>query len=98
VSDGETVSTPELVRRMAAALGRSARLLAVPVPVLRFMAALAGKSALVTRLAGSLAINSRAIRRELGWTPRFTLDEGLRETAAWYANQNASPRKATGKT
>ena len=98
VRDGETVSTPELVRRMAAALGRSARLLAVPVPVLRFMAALAGKSALVARLAGSLAINSRAIRRELDWTPPFTLDEGLRETAAWYANQNASPRKATGKT
>lgn len=98
VSDGETVSTPELVRRMAAALGRSARLLAVPVPVLRFMAALAGKSALVTRLAGSLAINSRAIRRELGWTPRFTLDEGLRETAAWYANQKASPKKTAGTT
>lgn len=98
VSDGETVSTPELVRRMAAALGRSARLLAVPVPVLRFMAALAGKSALVTRLAGSLAIDSSAIRRELGWTPCFTLDEGLRETAAWYANQKASPKKTAGTT
>lgn len=87
VSDGEAVSTPELMRRMAAALGRDARLVALPVPLLRAAAALARKSALVTRLAGSLAIDSSKIRRKLDWSPPFTLDEGLRETVAWYANR-----------
>ncbi|MES2236494.1 MAG: SDR family oxidoreductase [Pseudomonadota bacterium] len=98
ISDDEAVSTPQLVRRMAAALDRPARLVALPVPLLRAAATLAGKSALVTRLAGSLTIDSSAIRRELSWTPPFTLDEGLRETAAWYANQKVSPRKTAGKT
>ncbi len=98
VSDGEAVSTPELVRCMAAALGRPARLVTLPVPLLWLATTLAKKSALVTRLAGSLSIDSSAIRRELSWTPPFTLDEGLRETAAWYANQKVSPRKTAGKT
>jgi len=84
VSDGEEVSTPELVRRMATALGRPAWLVALPVPVLRMLVAFAKKPALATRLSGSLAVDSSKIRRELDWSPPFTLDEGLRETAAWY--------------
>lgn len=98
VSDGENVSTSDLIRRMAAALGRPARLVALPVPLLRAAATLAGKSALVTRLLDSLSVDDTSIRRDLGWSPPFTLDEGLRETAAWYANRKASPRKTTGKT
>ena len=98
VSDGEAVSTPELVRRMAVALGRPTRLVALPVPLLRAAATLAGKSALAIRLLDSLSVDDTSIRRDLGWTPPFTLDEGLRDTAAWYANRKASPRKTTGKT
>lgn len=90
VSDGEDVSTSGLVRRMAAALGRPARLLPVPPALLRFAARLAKKSALAIRLLDSLTVDSSAIRRELGWSPPFTLDEGLRETAAWYLSQGAS--------
>lgn len=93
VSDGEAVSTPELVRHMATALSRPTRLIALPVPFLRFAAALSKKSALVARLAGSLAIDNTKIRRELDWSPPFTLDEGLQETAAWYENQKTSARK-----
>jgi nucleoside-diphosphate-sugar epimerase len=89
VSDGEDVSTPALVRRMAAALGGPARLVALPMPVLRAAAALAGKSALATRLLDSLTVDGTAIRHTLGWSPPFTLDEGLRETAAWYLSQRA---------
>lgn len=90
VSDGEDVPTPGLVRRMAAVLGQPVRLLALPVPLLRFAARLAKKSALAIRLFDSLTVDSSAIRRELGWSPPFTLDEGLRETAAWYLSQGAS--------
>jgi nucleoside-diphosphate-sugar epimerase len=98
LSDSEAVSTPELVRRMAAALGRPTRLVALPVPLLRAAATLAGKSALAIRLLDSLSVDDTSIRRDLDWTPPFTLDEGLRETAAWYADRKTSPRKTTGKT
>ena len=84
VSDGEDVSTPELINRMASALECPARLLPVPPALLRLAGRLTGKSAEVERLLDSLVIDSSKIRRELGWTPPFTMGQGLRETADWY--------------
>lgn len=87
VSDGEDVSTSGLVRRMARALDRPARLLPVPPSLLRVAVGMAGKSALAIRLMDALTVDSTAIRRDLGWSPPFTLDDGLRETAQWYSGQ-----------
>jgi nucleoside-diphosphate-sugar epimerase len=84
LADDEAVSTPELIRAIAAALHKAARLLPFPPPLLRFAGALTGKSAAVSRLLGSLQIDSSKIRRELGWRPRLALNEGLRPTAEWY--------------
>jgi nucleoside-diphosphate-sugar epimerase len=84
VSDGEDVSTPELIRHVAHALGRPARLLAVPPALLRVAGQLTGKSSEVERLLDSLVIDSSKIRRELGWAPPFTMEQGLAETADWY--------------
>jgi nucleoside-diphosphate-sugar epimerase len=86
VSDGEDISTSELITRAAAALGRPARLLPFPSALLRLAGLLTGKKAAVDRLLGSLTVDSSRIRRELGWTPPFTMTEGLRETAVWYRN------------
>ena len=58
VSDGEDVSTPELVRRLAHALGRKPRLLPCPTGVLRALARIAGRAADFDRLASDLAIDS----------------------------------------
>lgn len=87
VSDGEDVSTPELIRRTAAALGVPARLLPFPVSLIHLAAKLTGKSAAVNRLTGSLTVDSSKIRRELGWQPPFTMEEGLRATAEWFKRQ-----------
>ena len=84
VSDGEDVSTPELIRRIAGALGRPARLLPVPPALLRFAGHTTGKSPEVERLLDSLVIDSSKIRRELGWVPPFTMEQGLAETANWF--------------
>ncbi|HVT04899.1 MAG TPA: NAD-dependent epimerase/dehydratase family protein [Thermoanaerobaculia bacterium] len=84
VSDGEDLSTPELVRRVAAALNRPARLLPMPQSFLRGTAALLGKKGEIARLTESLAVDISALRSRLGWLPPFTVDEGLNETAAWY--------------
>jgi len=78
VSDGEDVSTPELVRRIARALGRPARLLPVPAAVLRIAGALAGRSDDVARLVDDLVVDGGRIRERLGWTPPYRLDEALR--------------------
>ena len=78
VSDGEDVSTPDLLRHMAAALGRSARLLPVPVPLLRLAGRVLGKQAEIDRLVGSLQIDSRHTRELLDWTPPVSVAEGIR--------------------
>ena len=82
LDDGRPVSTPELVRAIARAMGRPARLLAVPVGVLAFMGALLGKRAAVARLTGSLHVDSSAIRSRLGWTPPYSMEAGLAATVA----------------
>ncbi len=95
VADGEDVSTPELIRRLAALMGGPARLWPVPPGLLELAGKLVGKSAEVQRLLGSLAVDSGAIRRELGWQPPFTLEEGLAETVRWY--RGSQLRVARGK-
>ena len=77
VSDGEDVSTPELVRRIARALGKPPRLVPVPATLLRLAGLLAGRSDDVARLLDDLVVDSSRIRERLGWRPPFTLDEGL---------------------
>lgn len=81
VRDGEDISTPELIRRLAAAMGRPARLLPVPMALLRLAGAALGKRAAVDRLTGSLVVDDAPLRL-LGWRPIRSLDDGLRAMAA----------------
>lgn len=87
VSDGEDVSTPDLIRRLALAMKRRARLVRVPVGVLRAMGALAGRRAAIDRLCGSLAVDITPASQRLGWAPPLSVDEGLQRTADWYAHR-----------
>ena len=82
LDDGQAVSTPELIRAVACAMGRPSRLLAVPVWLLRFAGTLLGKRAAVDRLTGSLHVDSSAIRSRLGWVPPFSMEAGLAQTVA----------------
>ncbi len=84
VSDGDDVSTPELVRRIAAALGRRPFLLPVPVSWMRLTGRALGKQAAVDRLLGSLCLDITPLREELDWTPPYTMQVGLDATAQWY--------------
>ena len=80
VSDGQDVSTTELLRCTAQAMGKKAFLLPVPVCFLKWGAALLGKRAVVQRLCGSLQLDITKTRRLLGWNPPLTLDQGLKKT------------------
>ena len=82
LDDGAPVSTPQLIRALARAMGRPARLLAVPVGVLERAGALLGRRKAVARLTGSLCVDSSAIRSRLGWKPPFSMEAGLVATVA----------------
>jgi len=86
VSDATAVSTPELIRQIALAFDRPARLFTLSPQLLRFAAKLLNKTSTVDRLLGSLTVNTSKIRKELGWQPPYTMKDGLRKTAAWYMN------------
>jgi len=81
VSDGEDVSTTELLRRMGTAMQRPAHLIPVPARLLKGAAALWGKQDMAQRLCGSLQVDIQKTRQVLGWTPPLSLDQGLRKAA-----------------
>ncbi|MEO3431186.1 NAD-dependent epimerase/dehydratase family protein [Pelagibius sp. CAU 1746] len=78
--DGEDLSTPELARRIGRACGRPARLFAVPALLLKGAGRLFGRSAGVAALTGSLTVDNGPIRKSLGWSPDFSVEEGLTMT------------------
>jgi nucleoside-diphosphate-sugar epimerase len=78
VSDGQDLSTPELLHMIANAMGRPARLFPVPVPLLRLGGRMLGRSNEVERLVGSLQVDGSATRELLGWTPPVSVEEGIR--------------------
>ncbi|HZY20333.1 MAG TPA: NAD-dependent epimerase/dehydratase family protein [Ramlibacter sp.] len=80
-ADGEDVSTPELVRRIARAQGRPVRVPALPLALLRLAGTLAGRRGAVERLGWSLQVDAGKARRLLGWQPPYGLDEGLARAA-----------------
>lgn len=94
VSDLDDLSTPELIRAIARALGRPARLVAVPVGLLR-LAARAGDllsrvvsfpltSASLDRLAGSLTVDCSRLMKQTGYRPSHSVADGLQVTAEWH--------------
>lgn len=78
VADGEDLSTPELVRGLAEAMGRPARLVPVPPALLRLGGRLTGRSAEVERLIGSLQVDITHTCETLDWRPPISVQEGLR--------------------
>jgi UDP-N-acetyl-alpha-D-quinovosamine dehydrogenase len=84
VSDGQDVSTPELIRRIAAAMGRRPRLLPMPRALLIGAGALLGKTREMRRLCDSLTVDIRPTLKQLGWSPPLSLDESLARTVSWY--------------
>jgi UDP-glucose 4-epimerase len=103
VSDDRDLSTPELVRLIGQALGVSPRLVSVPPWLFR----LAGRggdvlaraipfpltSGAVDRLLGSLTVDVSALREVTGWTPPYSVEAGLADTAQWYLDRRHTPQE-----
>ena len=81
VSDGEDLSTSELLRKIANAMGKKSRLVPVPVGLLKLVAQIFGQKKLIDRLCGSLQVDIKKNKQILGWTPPFSIDDALIKTA-----------------
>lgn len=84
MSDGHDLSTPELVRRIAAALDRRCVLLPVPTPFLEIVGSMFGKGEMIRRLVESMQVDTGKAQRLLEWTPSYSFDEELERTADWF--------------
>lgn len=84
VSDGQDVSIAELLRLLAAGMGRRARLIPVPAALIAGFARLLGKSAVADRLLGSLQVDIAHTRETLGWKPVISTREAIESTAAHF--------------
>ena len=82
VSDGQDISSPDLVRGLAQALGVAARLVPVPVSALQFVGRAFGRGDVIQRVCGNLRVDISKARRVLAWQPPVSMEEGLRRTVA----------------
>ncbi len=89
VSDGEDLSTSELLRRLGLALNRPARLLGWPTPLLYVLLRVLRRDALVQRLYGSLQVDIEKNRELLAWVPPVSNQDALRATAADFLGRGA---------
>jgi nucleoside-diphosphate-sugar epimerase len=87
VSDGEDLSTTQLLRRTALALGNSARLVPVPAGLLQAAASMVGKSGIAERLCGNLQVDIQRTCELLGWRPPINTEKALRQTVEHYRDE-----------
>jgi nucleoside-diphosphate-sugar epimerase len=78
VSDGEDLSTQDLLIRTGRVLARSPRLFYVPAWALKVGAMIVNKPDLYQRLCGSLQLDITKNYTLLGWLPPISVNEGLR--------------------
>ncbi|MES9969278.1 MAG: NAD-dependent epimerase/dehydratase family protein, partial [Candidatus Thiodiazotropha sp.] len=79
VADGEDLSTPELIRKMAHLQQSRTRLFPVPLTLLHLAGRLTGRSAMVARLTEDLQVDLAKNRERLGWTPVIEAEQALLE-------------------
>ncbi|MGB3339458.1 MAG: NAD-dependent epimerase/dehydratase family protein [Devosia sp.] len=83
-SDGQDLSTPQLLRLIGQALSRPARLVSIPPGIARLALGALGHSAYYERLFGSLEVSIEKTRDVLDWHPPHSPADGLKSVADWY--------------
>ncbi len=84
VRDGQDMSTPDLICRVSGSLGSKVWLISLPRWLLIGIGVVTVGTGAIARLTGSLQVDSSLIEKDLEWSPPYTIQEGLNETARWY--------------
>lgn len=87
ISDGNPVSTQDLIQGLCRAMGHRAFLVPVPVSLLRRIASLAGRKADIERLTESLVIDDSRFSETVGWKRPFSFERALCTTVDWYLHR-----------
>ena len=82
------MSTPELIKKIGKAMGKSQYFIPLPVFILRFLCAIIGKSSEIDRLVSNLQVDCNNTFEVLGWRPPVNPDDAILKTIKWYLNQN----------
>jgi nucleoside-diphosphate-sugar epimerase len=77
-SDGEDLSTPELIKFIASSMGRKPNLFPLPIFMLKFLGSVFGKGEEINKLVGSLRIDNSYIKEILNWEPPISVEEGIK--------------------
>jgi nucleoside-diphosphate-sugar epimerase len=85
-------TTPGLLRAMAAAMRKPARIFGCPVVLLRAGATCVGARDQFDKLCGSLEVSSRKASERLGWSPRVPFEDGIARTAASFRQERRRAR------
>jgi UDP-glucose 4-epimerase len=86
-ADGEDLSTPQLATEIGNALGAPARLVPMPVPLLKLAGAVTGMRGEIGRLVDSLVVDASETRAQLAWRPTLSARQGIAETVRWYRSR-----------
>ncbi|MCK1793567.1 UDP-glucose 4-epimerase family protein [Pseudomonas violetae] len=84
VSDGDDLSTTQLLKKLSRALGSHTILLPIPERLIRIASSIVGKAKLTDRLCGSLQVDITKNKTLLGWTPPVSVDDALNKTVKHY--------------
>ena len=87
ISDDEYISTKDLIDKISNAMGKPARIFYFPVFLAKLLLIIMGKKSLYNKLWGSLRVESKKIKDQLGWAPEMGMDEGIQKTVDWYLNK-----------
>jgi nucleoside-diphosphate-sugar epimerase len=89
VSDGEDLSTSELIKKIAGAMNRRAHLINIPEKFYSVVGAMVpALSPIIGRLTGSLVVDSSLFRRVAGWRPCQTVNNGVKAMVSEYLLKN----------
>ncbi|QGA49116.1 NAD-dependent epimerase/dehydratase family protein [Pseudomonas brassicacearum] len=89
LSNGDDVSTTQIVRSLARGMGKKKFLFFLPSRLLEIGAAIVGRTGMYTQLFGSLQIDSSKARRTLGWRPAAKTCAELEEIGRLYVDRNS---------
>ncbi len=89
VSDGEDLSVTQLLRKLASAMDMPSRLIPIPSSWLKIALSVVGKKSIADRLCGSLQVNITKAQTLLDWSPKWSVDEGIKKTVKFFLENSS---------